>query len=174
MNEIKITKWASIYANPDFMCVTVESGYRSSAIDDVVKPIFLGSSPSVEGMGEAICGALAASRMLRPEELPGFFNLDAVLFRYKSWVESLLNAYNYKSKGVLFKKMMRCSVELSEGLITIKPLHHEKLEAWSRKGHVESDVLIVPESATYKEIGEAALTAINRCTGMGAYKPSLH
>lgn len=61
--------------------------------------------------------------------------------------------------------MKSCDIEEREGMITIGPNNHEKLEAWGReKGDGIEDVVIAA-SSSHAEIGAALRLAFSRCTG---------
>jgi len=163
--EIVRKKWASIYANEKLICVETCSGLRMTARDPDGKFILLSIGASPEGIGDGVKDALSASRVLSPAELGLFFDVSAVKQRYEEWVSLLLKEFDYESRRALFKEMKHCQVECVEGVITIMPTHHEKIEAWSGKGLDESSYVMVPENASSNEVGEAVLLAISRCTG---------
>ena len=59
--------------------------------------------------------------------------------------------------------MMRCSIEISDGRLTISPSCHEKLEAWSGKGLTEDDDVVLSVNSTTEEIGAGLRLAFSRC-----------
>jgi hypothetical protein len=75
-----------------------------------------------------------------------------------------MQRYGYKTKRALFKNMKSCSVEVDDGMMTIQPWHHEKLEGWSGNGISKEDYVVIPANSTPGEIGEALRLAFSRCT----------
>ena len=59
--------------------------------------------------------------------------------------------------------MMRCSIEISDGRLTISPSCHEKLEAWSGKGISDDDKVVLSVNGTKEEIGAGVRLALSRC-----------
>ena len=64
----------------------------------------------------------------------------------------------------MFKDMKDISINLWDGLITISPSHHEKLDSWSGKGLTEADKVKLPASSSPEEIGAGLRLALRRCT----------
>lgn len=166
MNLPKPTKWATIKVNNDFICVSTESGYRGSSLDTSGVQTLLKPPPLPADLGQAVIDSLYASRMLRSsEEIDDFFSLQNVTKRYNTWVSELMSLYGCTNKNSFFKKMKNCFVESFDELIYFKPSHHEKLELWTGKGISEKDWVIIPKHSTPEEIGQAALLALDRCSG---------
>lgn len=163
MNEIIKKKWASIYANDEFICVQTCSGLRRTAIDPEGALIIINANPELSELGNAIRQALAASRVLAPNEIASFFDVSAIECRYENWVSSLLNRFNYASRQQLFKNMRHCQIESADGVISIRPTMHEKTEAWSGKGIERSDYVLLDQTASAEEIGNGAALALSRC-----------
>ncbi|MGL4277210.1 MAG: contact-dependent growth inhibition system immunity protein, partial [Morganella morganii] len=65
----------------------------------------------------------------------------------------------------LFKQMNTCNARQVGDFITIRPLNHVKLEAWSGDGISETDYVIIPVSASDEELGNAVIEAFSRCKG---------
>ncbi|MBP9693427.1 MAG: CdiI family contact-dependent growth inhibition immunity protein [Alphaproteobacteria bacterium] len=61
--------------------------------------------------------------------------------------------------------MKSCGINLDQGLITIRPSHHEKLEAWSGEGIDKRDYVNIPHDSEPSQIGAALRLAFSRCTG---------
>ena len=163
MADLIEKKWASVYANEDFVCFQTSSGMRRCASDPAGKTLFasLQDQPSV--LGSSLVEALAASRFLRPDELASFFDVDALERRYEDWVSVLLQKFGYESRASLFRRMKHCLVDQSSGVITIRPTAHEKLEAWSGDEIEKSQYVQIPEQSSPQEIGQAILLALSRC-----------
>lgn len=165
MSEVIQKKWAAIHANDEFVCVHTRSGFRRTAIDPDGKLIFLRAAPTPYELGQALQEALLVSRTLTPEEIGQFFDLAAVNKKYENWVAVMMQKFGYKTRRALFRKMKFCGIECSEGVISIQPWFHEKLEAWSGKGIEKTDSVLISETASPHDLGAGALLALSRCRG---------
>ena len=155
--------YAHVYKNQDFIEVETFSGYRSRTSDPDGVQRLLPLGVSNEELGQVTLLALSKSRIIDVSEIGTFFNIDNVMKRYNAWVADLMAKYNYKTKRALFKKMMRCSIEISDGRLTISPSCHEKLEAWSGKGISDDDRVVLSVNSTTEEIGAGLRLALSRC-----------
>lgn len=109
--------------------------------------------------------ALAVSRTIDPETNPEFFDIRGrVIKYYNEWVAQVMGRFEYQTKRALFKDMKSCSVDALDGVVTIRPSHHEKLEAWSGKGIAEKDYIVISSHSPHEEIGAALRLAFSRCT----------
>lgn len=158
-------KWASIYANEDFISVDTFSGMRRIAFDELGKSFILSPSASPEELGTAVHDALAVSRTLAPHELAEFFDLARTNRAYEEWVSILVKRFGYAKRASLFKSMKYCAVVQSNGITTIQPSFHEKLEAWSGENINKNDYVEIAAEASFQDIGSAALLALSRCIG---------
>ena len=158
-------KWfcATVYKNQDFILVVTFSGYSRRTSDPDGIQILLPLDVSDEELGQATLLALSKSRIIDVSEIGTFFNIDNVMKRYDAWVADLMAKYNYKTKRALFKNMMRCYVEISDGILTISPSWHEKLEAWSGEGISDDDKVVLSVNSTTEEIGAGLRLAFSRC-----------
>lgn len=165
---------AGVYTNADFILIETNSGYRGSVRDFRGIQNFLKSDADDGELGEAILDAMAHSRFvlgvprtdvwLHPdvEFDQELYDYQKTAERYKAWKADLMARYGYKTQRALFKGMKHCLVERNNGVITLQPWHHEKLEAWSGLG-IEENVTL-PADSTPKEIGAALRLAFTRCT----------
>src|SRR5262249_44491400 len=130
--------WATAKLNPDFFCVETCSGYRMTITDPRGKQHLLPVGASDRELGSALLDALAHSRFVPPLEQPEedleLFDFDLAEKAYADWVEKLMRTYGYKTRRALFKDMANCNIERCQGMITIHPTNHEKLEGWSGDG----------------------------------------
>lgn len=95
-----------------------------------------------------------------------FFDLEKGKERYAAWIAMLMGKYGYKTKRALFKDMKNCGIHLVNGVITISPTRHEKLEAWGRtKGDGLEDVILSLDCSP-AEIGAGLRLALSRCKGL--------
>jgi hypothetical protein len=163
---MSINPWinsASAKFNGDFISIKTYSGYRMAIADPQASEYLLLPNDSNEILGKAAFKALTDSRFLTIEESSKL--REASEENYKKWIQKIMSVYGYKTKRTLFQKMINCSLEMDEGIITIFPSHHEKLEAWSGKGLTEKDYVKVPADSSPEEIGAALRLAFSRCTG---------
>lgn len=164
-------------------------------VDPKGKYFVLPLSVSDDELGRSILACLAASRWVLPrkrtlqtaleiakyngiplEEVPDvppeveydyeLYDPAAVKTRYEEWIASMKKRFGYKTKKRLFENMKSCSVASVDGIVTISPSHHERLEGWSglRKNFEESKVRLPLDSPPH-EIGSALRLAFGRCTG---------
>ena len=154
---------ACVCKNQDFILVVTYSGYRRTTRDPDGVQTLLSLDVSDEELGQATLLALSKSRIIDVSEIGTFFNIDNVMKRYNAWVTDLMAKYNYKTKRALFKKMMRCSIEISDGRLTISPSCHEKLEGWGDKGLTKDDDVVLSVNSTTEEIGAGLRLAFSRC-----------
>lgn len=176
MSEIVKTAWADAKFNTDFICIETYSGYRSSQADPQGAQHLVRPDASDQELGAALLDALAHSRFVLPEPRKDIWihpeaTFDMSLYdydlnnqRYVEWVCKLMEVYGYKNRRALFKDMKNCGVESKNDGITIRPRHHEKLEAWSGKGISESDNVVIPANSSPAEVGAALRLAFSRCT----------
>ena len=158
-------KWfyATVYKNQDFIHVGTYSGYSSIAIDlDGIQTV-LPLDVSDEELGQVTLLALSKSRVIDVSEIGTFFNIDNIKKRYDAWVADLMAKYNYKTKRALFKNMMQCSLRISDGILTISPTRHEKLEGWGWEGISDDDKVVLSVNSTTEEIGAGLRLAFSRC-----------
>lgn len=163
MNPTK-KSWAEAKANQEFIELETYSGYWNFLPDPHGKKFHFPITVSDEELGRGVLEALSASRILKPQENPAFFDIQRVSHGYQNWVQELINIYGYKTKHFLFKKMKSCSIKCQENIIIIIPSHHEKLEAWSGYGIHEDDYMKISANSSPEEIGAGLRTAFSRCT----------
>ncbi|MGI2030388.1 contact-dependent growth inhibition system immunity protein [Endozoicomonas acroporae] len=165
MNLIVRKQWATAYATPEFITINTCSGFRSSARDPLGEEFFFSWDVSDEVLGAGIVSSLTASRLLEPDQIGMFFDLSFIKENYEKWVEKLIEKYNYKSRRALFKNMKHCMIERVDGVMTIKPTNHEKLEGWGGKGVKHEDYKILDETVQVEEIGRSLRDCFAKCIG---------
>lgn len=158
--------WASCYCNNDFLLIETQSGLGMVAADPTFPSHLLQPDASEQEIGDTILQALSDSRTLNAlEERITFFDLDKGKEQYAAWVAMLMGKYGYKTKRALFKDMKNCGIHCVNGVITISPTRHEKLEGWGRtKGDGIEDVILSVDSSS-AEIGAGLRLALSRCKG---------
>ncbi|CQI90552.1 Protein of uncharacterised function (DUF1436) [Yersinia rohdei] len=158
--------WAYAKTNKDFVFIETYSGYWNCLPDPEGKQFNLLASSEDETIGHAIVEALAASRFLHPKDYPDFFDIRGrVVPQYEEWVKSIMDEYGYKTKRAMFNGMKSCGIESQNGMITLRPSYHEKLEAWSGKGITEADYVVISANSPPANIGAALRLALSRCKG---------
>ncbi|WP_065389818.1 contact-dependent growth inhibition system immunity protein [Photorhabdus namnaonensis] len=156
-------KSARCIFNGDFYSVTTYSGYRALYLDPLGGNHMLSPDTSDAELGAVVINALSKSRFIPYESLGDFLDNEKRKERYDQWVTEMMEFHRYRSKRQLFKKMNSCNIRLLDGLITIKPSGHEKLELWTGLGIVESDYVIIPADSSPEEVGAALRQAFSRC-----------
>lgn len=156
--------WAGALFNGVFFCVETYSGLGLIGRDLLGAQHLLGPDSEDEELGEALADALSKSRTLTLDEYGEFFDYKKGEIQHKDWLKTLMERYCYKTKRAMFKNMKSCNIESQNGTITIRPSHHEKLEAWSGDGISESDYVVIPADSSPAEIGAALRLAFSRCT----------
>ncbi|WP_413727925.1 contact-dependent growth inhibition system immunity protein [Sodalis sp. RH19] len=157
--------WASASCNEKFICLETLSGLGRVRQDFTVPSIFLSLSSSEETVGESTLIALSKSRTLKLDEYAVFFNHQDMDKEYNLWVAKTIEKFEFASRKALFKNMKSCSLHCINGMITIRPSRHVKLEAWSGDGITESDYVRTPADSSPAEIGAALRLAFSRCIG---------
>ena len=154
--------YAEAYENQDFINISTFSYCGIRARDPDGENLLLSKNASNEELGQAALLALSKSRKIAQSEIATFFDRDNVNQRYNNWVANLMDKYGYKTKRALFKKMMQCSIEIRDGVLTISPSIHEKLEGWGG-GLPKSDDVVLPINSSPEEIGAGLRLAFSRC-----------
>lgn len=157
--------WANVFATQAFLSVETYSGLGMTGMDPLFPSHLLSPDANDQSIGEKILQSLSDSRTLTVKECETFFDLGKGKEQYAAWIAMLMEKYGYKTKRALFKNMKKCGIHLVNGIITISPSRHEKLEGWGRtKGDgIEDVVLSVDNSST--EIGAGLRLALSRCKG---------
>lgn len=156
--------WAACYFTNEFLLIETQSGLGRTSADPLFPPNLLPPDADEQYTGETILQALSNSRTLdRLEDRVAFFDLEKGKEKYASWIEMLMEKYNYKTKRALFKGMKHCIIHYVNNVITISPMYHEKLEAW--EGLDQSENVILSLDNTLTEIGAGLRLALTRCKG---------
>jgi hypothetical protein len=165
MTDVVQKRWVSVFENREFTQIETQSGYRGGLPDPLGKRIQIKNPAEDEVLGRSVLDALAASRFLHPNEHREFFDIRGrVMPQYEEWVNLMMATYGYKTRRALFKDMKSCDIEEHGGVLTLRPTHHEKLEAWSGDSISEDCVVRVPIESAAAEVGAALRLALSRCT----------
>ncbi|WP_083451932.1 contact-dependent growth inhibition system immunity protein [Photorhabdus heterorhabditis] len=149
--------------NGDFYSVQTYSGNGLLGADPSGSNYLLQPIVSDQELGKAVLDALSKSRLIPLDKYGDYFDHDANDKQYKNWITEMMGSYGYRSKRQLFKKMNSCNIRLLDGVITIMPYGHKKLELWTGQGIVESDYVIIPADSSPEEVGAALRLAFSRC-----------
>lgn len=149
--------------NGDFISIETYSGYALEMADPAAPEYLFEPNVSDESLGQAVLHALNQSRFLSLEEAKTL--RMTVEKNYADWVQKLMTQYGYKTKRALFKNMKSCGIECHEGIITIRPSHHEKLEGWGGTGISPDSYVKLSADASPAEVGAGLRLAFSRCTG---------
>jgi hypothetical protein len=157
-------KWASAYSSDRLHCLLTFSGYNnSSAIDIDGENILLSPDCSDDELGAALVRALAASRTIAREEIGAFFDAKTVVARYESWVHGLMQHCELKTRKALFRGMNSCNVAQENGVISILPTEHDRLEGWGRTKDMNMPTINISAGAAPHEVGAALREAFSHC-----------
>ncbi|NRN30891.1 contact-dependent growth inhibition system immunity protein [Photorhabdus heterorhabditis] len=149
--------------NGDFYSIQTHSGNGLLGVDPLGSKHLLQPFVSDQELGNAVFDALSKSRVIPIDECGDYFDHDVNDKQYKNWITEMMGSYGYRSKRQLFRKMNNCDICLLDGVITIMPYGHEKLELWTGQGIVESDYVIIPADSSPAEVGAALRLAFSRC-----------
>lgn len=161
--DLAPVRWAAAYLADQFICVQTYSSRRAAAADPLGRVFFLPLQCSNQELGNALEEALEASRQLSKEEADRFFEARAMEQRYEEWVDSMMQRFGYKSRRHLFTGMKRCTVDLRDGVITIRPTRHDEAESWSGGGIEKESYVKVPVAAGSGDIGAGLREGFARC-----------
>ncbi|MGN2425921.1 MULTISPECIES: contact-dependent growth inhibition system immunity protein [Klebsiella/Raoultella group] len=143
-----------------------QSGQGRTSADPLFPPHLLLPEADDECAGQTILQALYNSWTLNKfEDRVAFFDLEKGKEKYAAWIARLMDRYGYKTKSALFKDMKHCIIHCVNGVITIRPTRHEKLEGWGgTKGDSIEDVILSTDNSP-AEIGAGLRLALSRCKG---------
>lgn len=158
--------WANVFTTHVFFSVETYSGLGRTGSDPLFPCHLLTPDVDDDCLGGTLLQALSDSRTLTElADRIEFFDLEKGKERYAAWIAMLMGKYGYKTKRALFKEMKNCGIHLVNGVITISPTRHEKLEAWGRtKGDGIEDVILSLDCSP-AEIGAGLRLALTRCKG---------
>lgn len=158
--------WAEVKANRDFIFVQTLSGHAIALPDPKGRSFFLSRVSPDNELGASLLQALAASRMIDPEDEPGFFDVKGrATEKYNEWVAATMARFSYKRKSDLFDRMKFCFVDVVEGVLTIYPSHRDRRGAWTSKGITKEHHVTLAYNSYPDAVGAALRLALERCKG---------
>lgn len=149
--------------NDEFISIETYSGYFNFLDDPAAPEHLLTPNASEEEIGRALLDALSRSRILIPKENRDFFSFERAGVRYEEWVKKIMARYGYKTRRVMFADMKNCSIRSQEGQIVFGPSNHVKLEAWGWNKSDGIEDVVIPETSSAVEVGNALKEAFSRC-----------
>ncbi|MDA8428445.1 MAG: contact-dependent growth inhibition system immunity protein [Geobacteraceae bacterium] len=152
---------AGISATNEFINIYTYSGYRLLRADPTCEEHFLPIDAANELLGSIVMEALSKSRFLSLEDARALDEHEKN--RNEDWDKNVMERYAYKSKGALYKNMKYCSISSFDGLLTIYPTRHEKLQSWGVDKRDGIENVIIPVNSSMAEIGDAIRLAFSRC-----------
>lgn len=162
IKQPELVKNSIIYFNGEYFIILTMSGYRARRHDYSRKEFILTNETSDRNLGMAAIEAANASRFVTPDDTD-FYSLDKLEKNHKIWLEDKLKKLNIKTKTTFLKSLIMCNLIIKDGLITIKPSHHDRLEAWSGSGITRENDVIIPSSADFDKTGAGIRLAFTRC-----------
>lgn len=160
---LKESKAASVLMNERLICIETYSGRGLMGRDPHGVCEFYELDVPSAALGSSLRRAVSASRWISLDEYPEFFDTERSKDINRRWVEDASRRFGYKSKNALFKKMMNCSVRCVDGLVTLRPSVHVKLEAWTGDGVDPSQYVELSLEDNDDILGEGVRLALSRC-----------
>ena len=157
------TKFAAVLMNARFISVETFSGRGLMARDPQGVSDFHSLDVVDEVLGRSLAEALKASRWISMDEYAAYFNHDKLKREADEWLASTKERFGYKNRKAVFTGMANCTIRERDGLITIKPTRHEKLEGWSGDGIPESDRVVLSSASGGEALGQGVRLALSRC-----------
>ena len=161
------TAWADLGYNGKSYVTSTRSGFRSSAIDKNGLYRFVAPDASSRELGEALLDVLGASRVVPESEFSDFFDWRKVDERVKKWCEVQCEYFDVKSIQTVNKNMMRCGVEVRDGILYLDSWIHVAASEWKDFTDQDAHTTSLPYNSPPEAIGAAIRTAIQLCDGNG-------
>ncbi|MGK5744864.1 contact-dependent growth inhibition system immunity protein [Proteus mirabilis] len=82
---------------------------------------------------------------------------------YSEWVKKIIKECNYKNKTTLFKNMNLCNVNVTDGIISIIPYDHLRLDHWIGKSMPNNAIITLKTNCSDEVLGASIKKAFTRC-----------
>ncbi|MFL7769293.1 contact-dependent growth inhibition system immunity protein [Proteus terrae] len=82
---------------------------------------------------------------------------------YSEWIKKIIKEYDYKNKTTLFKNMNLCSVNVTDGIISIIPYDHLRLDNWIGKSIPNNAIITLKSNCNDEVLGASIKEAFTRC-----------
>lgn len=155
------TQCAEVCRTERFLSVETLSGYIAFLYEDSGFVIYLAPEASDQERGEALLRALDRSRFIWPPDELEFFDWARNHRCYQHWLKEVMRLYRYKTKRDLFKNLDWCTVERSQGKISMQP-HKRDKPGYFTDFPKERNV-VIPETRDPAAVGAALRLALDRC-----------
>ena len=150
-----------IHATAQFIDIAARTSYRMSIDHRACCHFQLLEPVSDEALGAAVLECLSKSRT---PSLADFRTVRAEgRDQYEQWVHATMTRFGC-SRRKLFKGMKSVSVTCRNSLITLSPLHQDRLEGWSGDRFTDADDVTTPSDRPPAVVGAALRLALTRCT----------
>lgn len=165
--KVERVLWPKAYviSNGDFISVKTYSDYGWLVIDHLAPEHVLAPDVSDEDLGRAFLAALSQSRLLAFDD-PDYTN-EVAEERYQVWIKDMMKRYGYKTKRALFRKMNSCGAMIRDGVLTIRPSYHDRIERWTGDFISEDDYVRIPSNSAPEAVGAGVRLALSRCKTKG-------
>jgi hypothetical protein len=151
-----------ILRNEKYYVFKTYKGYHAAVVDLEIEFIVLDVASHPIAIGSATRLCLSQSRTQSIAEIVAS-NLAVSAKLYEARISELTVGLGYASANEFYYSAMMCGVALGEREITIKPMVHEKINAWGRqKADAIADIL-VPSTASDEELGAELLRGFMNC-----------
>lgn len=155
-------KLALIFATPRHILILTQSGLLMEVADILGHWAVLSIDVCDKELGLNIITALEKSRPTHPFLAPELRQPPSQQ-AYKAWIADIIRNCGYKTKKRLLEEMIRCDVDMLDGVITLVPSERIKPNWW-RISKDQSEFVTIGSSSSPENIGKAARLALSRCT----------
>lgn len=164
-NDIVHIPACHVYRNKKFISVKTMSGYGLRLGDFRAGEKRFPPDVGNDKLGEAVIEALAKSRQVSPEEDPELWDNKKHAARYVAWIQDIMETFGFRTKSLMFKGMVLCSVECSDNNIVMKPTKRVRGDGFEGTLRREKDYVIIPKDSSDEDIGANLCVALSRCFG---------
>jgi len=153
-------KTATVYKSEKFICVDPLSGANILKYleDDESCRFYLVPDATDEALGQALLAALHRSRFVDERE---FFDPERAKRAEANWQKEAMRRYGYKTKRDVYKNLDWCLAKISDGKISFRPHHHDKLDSW--RSLPPDQTVVIPATDDAVAVGAALRLALDRC-----------
>ncbi|HGN0351462.1 TPA: contact-dependent growth inhibition system immunity protein [Proteus mirabilis] len=153
---------ASVYFNNDYYIITTLSKSGIYLIDFEKGYKVLSKDPFNADLGFFTRNALIQSEILdaNSSEYHEMRNNEGL---YSEWVKKIIKECNYKNKTTLFKNMNLCNVNVTDGIISIIPYDHLRLDHWIGKSMPNNAIITLKTNCSDEVLGASIKKAFTRC-----------
>ncbi|MBN6362967.1 CdiI family contact-dependent growth inhibition immunity protein [Providencia huaxiensis] len=155
--------WVSIYFNEECYFIHTISRYNLRVLDYKMPIYHFSKEVDTRELGKTIFLALDNSRIIDINTPEDIFSRDGVSLAYQKWIDDGKKICKSKNRKSFLLKMMLCHICREGDHIIITPTLHKKLETWTGDGFTEDDYIVLSDSVSDEELGEAIKEVLSRC-----------